>query len=173
MTLDEIPSGGRVFVDSTIFIYHFTGVSVDCRQLLERCEQGDVKGISSVIVLAEVSHRLMMIEAVTRGLVSPGNLARKLREKPAIVKKLHLYQEQLERIPLMGIEAGPIDLKTLLRSGEIRSGHGFLTNDSLVAMAAVEAGVEGIASADADFSRLKSIPLFQPGDLTAGARGET
>lgn len=95
-----------VFVDVTVFIYHFTGASEECRHFLEGCERGEVKAVTSVTVLAETTHRLMMIEAVTAGLISPPNAAQKLRKNPGIVKKLRVYQEQTERIPLMGIQNG-------------------------------------------------------------------
>lgn len=67
MTLEEIPAGARIFIDSTIFIYHFTAASPACRTLLERCEAGDVRGLTSTAVLAEVAHRLMMSEALGGG----------------------------------------------------------------------------------------------------------
>lgn len=167
MTLDQIPSGVRVFLDSTIFIYHFIGASIDCRRCLERCERGEIKGVTSVTVLAEVTHRLMMMEALNRGLVSPGNVARKLRERPDIVKQLRVHQEDVEQIPLMGIDVLPLDLKGLLRSGELRRRHGFLTNDSLVATAALDEGLTAVASADADFERLDGVSVFRPQDLAS------
>ena len=82
MRLDEIPSGSRIFVDSTIFIYHFAGASTACRTLLERCEGGDLKGLTSTVVLAEVAHRLMIVEALTQGLAPVKNLTKKLGEQP-------------------------------------------------------------------------------------------
>ncbi|MEX1244526.1 MAG: type II toxin-antitoxin system VapC family toxin [Thermoanaerobaculia bacterium] len=167
MTLDEIASGSRVFIDSTIFIYHFTGVSAECRRFLERCSRTEIRGITSVVALAEVAHRLMMIEALTRELVSAGRVAAKLREKPFIVRQLRLYQEQVEKIPLMGIEALALDLSGLLRSFALREKYGLLTNDSLVAAAAISADVAGFASADVDFERLPKLRLFQPGDLSS------
>ncbi len=165
MTLDQIESGTRVFIDATIFIYHFTGVSQDCRDLLERCEQGDLRGLTSIVALAEATHRLMMIEAVAKGLVSPGNVARKLRRQPETVRKLNLYHEQIEKIPLMAVEVTPLDLRSLLRAKKVRKQHGFLTNDSILATAAQEGGIHAIASADRDFERLAGIRLFQPSDL--------
>lgn len=165
MRLDEIRSGSRIFVDSTIFIYHFTGVSPACRVLLERCEGGDVKGLTSTVVLAEVAHRLMLVEALAQGLAPVKNLTRKLGEKPDLVRRLHVYQDQIERIPLMGIDVVPLTLKTLLGSREMRTRHGLLVNDSLVAAAAVEAEVEGLASADPHFSTLGTPKLFTPHDL--------
>jgi predicted nucleic acid-binding protein len=92
-TIDQLPTGHRVFVDSTIFVYHFTGASPACRAFLERCERLELDAFTLVIVLAEVTHRLMMIEAVASGMITPGNVAKKLREKPEAVKKLRLHAE--------------------------------------------------------------------------------
>jgi hypothetical protein len=63
-TLDQLAAGSRVFLDASIFIYHFTGSSLECRQLLEACESGLIEGFTSVTAVAEVAHRLMTIEAV-------------------------------------------------------------------------------------------------------------
>lgn len=165
MTLDRIPSASRIFLDSTIFVYHATGASVQCRVLLERCEVGDVAGVTSVIVLAEVAHRLMTIEAVAAGLVSGKDVVKKLRARPDLVGRLHLYQEQVERIPLMGVDVLPLQVGTLLRSADIRRQYGLLVNDSLIVASAREAGVGHLASADADFRRIKELKLYRPGDL--------
>jgi predicted nucleic acid-binding protein len=165
LTLDRIPSGSRVFLDSTIFIYHATAVSAQCRTLLERCEAGGLAGVTSVMVLAEVAHRLMLVEAVASGLVSGKGVVKKLRARPDLVRRLRIYQEQVERVPLMGIDVLPIQTGTLLRSAEIRRRYGLLVNDSLVVAAARDAGIEHLASADADFARVKELELYRPGDL--------
>ena len=164
-TIERIASGTVTFIDSTIFIYHFSGVSRDCMEFLERCERGEIKGSTSTLVLAEVLHRLMMIEAVASGALQPGNLARKIRDKPELIKGLKSYQKQVEQIPLMGIDILPVDLKVSLRSREFRSRYGLMTNDSLVAASAAEAGINCLASADKDFSRVSAFDLFSPADL--------
>lgn len=56
MRLDSIPSGTRVFIDANIFIYHFTGVSTQCSDFLNRCERSDLEGNTSANVLLEVLH---------------------------------------------------------------------------------------------------------------------
>ena len=172
MRLDRIPSGSRVFVDSTIFIYHFTAASADCRRFLERCERGEVKGTASAVVLAEVAHRLMMIEAVARGFLRPGNMARKLRARPDIVTRLETYREQVERIPLMGITVFPLEVKTLLHSHDVRRKYGLLVNDSLVAATAMSREVDLLATADSDFRRVTELQTYEPGDLGPAGRAE-
>lgn len=165
MTLDEVPSGTRVFVDASIFIYHFTGVSDACRRFLERCEAADLNALTSSVVVAEVAHRLMMIEAVARGRMTPGNVAKKLRAKPDVVRELHVYQAQIGRIPLMSVDVVPVDSGTVLRSEAVRSEHGLLVNDSLVVTSARDHRAVALASADRDFERVRDLPLYQPADL--------
>lgn len=120
---------------------------------------------TSAIVLAEVAHRLMMIEAVASGLVTPGNVARKLREKPEVAKTLGLYQRQMASIPDMGIDVVVLDLDVVRRSGDLRTRHGLMVNDSLLCASALESGVTAVASADRDFERVGEILLYRPGDL--------
>src|SRR6516164_6819717 len=47
MTLDQVPSGARVLVDSNILVYHFQPHPVFgpmCNRLLERIERRDIEG---------------------------------------------------------------------------------------------------------------------------------
>jgi predicted nucleic acid-binding protein len=164
-TLEQIEEGSRVFIDASIFIYHFTGTSQECRRLLEGCESGRFAGFTSVTALAEVAHRLMTIEAVAKGLVSPGNVVRKLREKPDIVRKLHVYQDQTELIPSMGIAILRLDFEVMTLAAEIRRRDGLLVNDSLLAATAIREEIVDLASADPDFERVAELRLLRPTDL--------
>jgi predicted nucleic acid-binding protein len=163
--LSEIPSGTRVFLDATIFIYHFTGVSTSCRSLLAQCEAGKLYGLTSMVVVAEVTHRLMTIEAVARGLVAPGNVVKKLRGRPDLICRLSSYQEQAAKIPWMGVEVVPLHRRLLAPAASLRTRHGLLTNDSLLLATALEHGIEAFASADRDFEGLGGVQLFCPPDL--------
>lgn len=163
--LSEIPPGTRVFLDATIFIYHFTGVSASCRSLLALCEAGRLNALTSTLAVAEVTHRLMTIEAVARGLVTPGNVARKLRSRPEMARQLSLYQEQAEKIPRMGVEVVPLDRRLLSTAAPLRTRYGLLTNDSILLATALDQGITAFASADRDFERVDTVQLFCPPDL--------
>jgi predicted nucleic acid-binding protein len=163
--LSEIPAGTRVFLDATIFVYHFTGISASCRSLLSRCEAGQLRGLTSAVALAEVTHRLMTIEAVARGWLEPGNVVKKLRDRPEIVRRLSLYQEQVDKIPRMGVEVAPLDRPLLAHAAPLRTRYGLLTNDSLLLATALTRDVVAFASADGDFERVDTVQLYQPKDL--------
>lgn len=166
-TLDHVPAGATVVVDANVFIYHFTGISRQCRSFLERCESRTVRGLTSAITVAEVTHRLMVIEARRRGLVTGSGLVRKLRERPHIVSKLHVYAEQVELIPLLGIEIVPVGLPTLLDAMTLQRRFGLLTNDALLCATAAEQGLDFVASADTEFARVAGLTMFAPSDVEA------
>jgi len=121
--------------------------------------------VTSVITLSEVTHRLMMLEAVLKGLVSPGNVAQKLRKRPDVVRQLELYQEQVAQIPSMDIEIVPLDLSAFAEAGLLRRSYGLLTNDSLLLSTAQALEITAFASADRDFDRPDGVTLFCPGDI--------
>jgi len=165
LTLDLIPDGETVFIDANIFIYHFTGVSPDCSQFLSRCESGLLTGITTVHLLLEVLHRLMMLEAVGKGLVEAGNIARKLRARPDIVKNLHDYAINGLRIPEMGIGVFPCSMDDCRYSQQKREFYGLLTNDSVLLASMQARGCFNLATTDADFDQVKEVSVFKPGDI--------
>ena len=112
MKLEQVNIGSEIFIDSNIFIYHFTNVSEECSRFLERCEDKEIKGFTSVNVLLEVLHRLMMVEVVKKELLSPPDLVKKINKNPEIVKQLNKYFINTQKIEDMGILT-PSNLVTL------------------------------------------------------------
>ena len=66
MKFDALRNGNSVFIDANIFIYNFGGQSAECKDVLLRCAKGELRGITSTFVIAEVLHRLMVAEAIEK-----------------------------------------------------------------------------------------------------------
>lgn len=98
MKLAEIADGESAFVDANIFVYHFTGQSPECRSFLERCATGAIRGFTSTSTLAEVTHRLMIAEAVQLGLVTQVKAVPRLKERPDAIRQLSRYQAEAATI---------------------------------------------------------------------------
>jgi len=163
--LAELTAEQTVFVDANIFIYHFTGLSQECSDFLGRCERGGLWGVTGIHILLETLYRLMMIEAVTKGLVAPGNVAKKLREKPSVVEQLVDYQIQTEAILELGIDVVGLTPDHLKASLRYCQRNGLLVNDSLtMAMMEIE-GISNLATADSNFARVRTIQVYGPKDL--------
>jgi predicted nucleic acid-binding protein len=168
MHLDRIPKGTRVYLDANIFVYHFTGVSPQCTGVLARCEAGELPGVTGAHVLAEVAHRLMAIEAVRKRLVTPGNVAAKLRAQPDIVRGLTDYQVNLDTLLAIGLQVLALSHDDLMASAAIRRTAGLLTNDSLSVAMLRRERILALATSDRDFQRVPDLRLYLPSDLSSG-----
>jgi predicted nucleic acid-binding protein len=66
MTFADLPAGASVFLDANTLIYHFEPhpqFGPACTKLVERIENQELEGFTSTHVLAEMTHRLMTLEA--------------------------------------------------------------------------------------------------------------
>jgi predicted nucleic acid-binding protein len=70
--LEDLPDGASILVDANIFIYHFSGTSLECQAFLQRCESRQLEAFTGVPMVLEVTHRLMMLEALQKGLITGG-----------------------------------------------------------------------------------------------------
>jgi len=165
MKLKDIHQGADIFIDANIFIYHFTGNSAECSDVLARCEAGELNGVTSTIVVAEVMHRMMLAEASLKKLAKAPHILKKLKERPQIVLRLADYFIAGQAIFEMEIKVYPLTPELILNSQAIRPRYGLMVNDSLIAATMREAGVEALATNDDGFSRVEWIKVYRPGDL--------
>ncbi len=66
MIFADLVAGDAIFLDANSFIYHFAPDPVlgpPCSQLLQRIDNQELAGFTSLHLLAEVAHKLMTIEA--------------------------------------------------------------------------------------------------------------
>lgn len=169
MTFDQLQPGDDVFLDANIFIYYYLGSSQQCRLLLDQCSQGVLRGHTATFALAEVTHRLMMIEAVELGLATPGKIVKQLREKPAIIQQLSKYSAAVPQIKAMNIAISPLNLTMLEIGADVRKQHGLLTNDSLLVAAMQELNLQKLVTLDHDFARVSGLLIYQPTDVSPTA----
>jgi predicted nucleic acid-binding protein len=166
-TLDGLAAESSVFIDANIFVYHFTAASAACRRLLGRCAEGTIHGVTSLPVLLEVAHRLMIIEAQQDQLVRGSNPGEKLARLPNIVRKLRRYEEWTLAIPRMGIEVEEVTQHDFIASLAVRRTTGLLTLDALIVAVMRRLRLAHLASADHGFRSVAGLSLLEPDDLHA------
>lgn len=165
MRLEDVPEGERVFVDANILIHHFSGTSPECRSFLARCESRQVHAFTGTHILLEVAHRLMILEAVGKGLISSGQPARKLKAKPDVVTALTEYNRSVRQIPHLGVRISPLTSALIRASEAVRTQHGLLTNDSVTVALMHKLGVTSIATHDSDLLRVTGLTVYRPQDI--------
>lgn len=101
MTFADLVAGDSVFLDANTFIYHFgpdPALGPPFSQLLQRIENQELTGFTSVHLLAEVAHKLMTIEADALFGWPMAGMANRLRRHPGEVQKLSAYRVALDQI---------------------------------------------------------------------------
>jgi predicted nucleic acid-binding protein len=166
MRHESLAEGTRIFVDANIFIYHFSGASLECQVFFQRCESGQLEAYTGAHIVLEVAHRLMMLEALQKGLITRGQPARKLREQPEIVKALQTYNQSVQQIPRLNVRVEAITSTEVQASEAIRIQEGLMTNDSVTVALMQHLDLNAIATADADFNNVSSLRVYQPEDIS-------
>ena len=162
--IENLPAGTRLFLDANIFVYAFLGHSDQCRELLARCATEQVLGITTLDVVNEVTHRMMVAEALGSGVIKRDSV-RDLRGKWRQVAKLTEYWTQTSAIFGLNILVLTTDEARLHRAQTIRTRHGLLTNDSLIVAAMQEFGIHSLATRDNDFDHVSELTVYKPTDI--------
>ncbi len=162
--LPQLRAGSNVFIDANIFVYALSGLSAQCKELLERCSREEVTGITLFEIVSEATHRFMLAEARSKGLIQTES-AHELRKNFNAISTLTDYWTNTERILALNILLLATE-ETIVRSANIeRSKYGLLTNDSMIASCMRSYGVSCIATNDRDFGRVHGFDVFRPDDL--------
>ncbi len=141
-----------------------SGQSGECRQFLDRCLREDVTGITLFETVNEATHRFMIAEALSKGLIASGG-AKVLKQSPKLVSSLTDYWRETERLLALNLLFIPVNEAIVRRAQAERHAAGLLTNDSMIIACMREFGLTFLASNDADFERVGGITVFKPTDL--------
>jgi len=166
MFLSDLEDGTSIFVDANIFIYHFCKKSKfnpASSIFLEQVERGKIRGVTSTLVVQEVTHRMMIVEAATILTdIKPKNLVMYLKVHPDIVKKLVGHQSIAQKIASFKLEIISPDINTIERSQQMKRRYGFLSNDALSLQIMEDLKISNLASNDSDFERVNFVTLYRP-----------
>jgi predicted nucleic acid-binding protein len=109
-----------------------------------------VLGFTTVEVVNDVGHRLMLAEAMGKGLIPKQN-ASVLKSRATVIPSLRDYWRRVTSISAMNIVVLPLDEYRVQRAQLIRERHPLLTTDSVLAAGANLFGIDAVVTNDADF----------------------
>lgn len=165
VTFDDIPAGRAIFIDANCLIYEATAdptYGPACKRLLERIENKHLTGYTSAHALAETSHRLMTIEAASLLARPLTGMANWLRRHPAEVQRLKRHRRTIDDLAAVPIAVLPVSGAQVSRAADLSIQFGLLTNDALIVAVMRDAGLNSLASLDADFGRVPGITRYAP-----------
>jgi len=159
-------SDATVFIDANIFLNVVLGTGKDaaaCIRFLENADAGDIPCATSVIVLNEVLHRLLIAYVVQRSGTDPESAVRQMKLHPELIRQAGDVREVMEDIrsirPMVVYGISP---QTFERSLAVMREWGLLGNDALHVACMEEHSIDTIATYDRDFSRVRGINVRKP-----------
>ncbi len=166
MKFAQIPGNASVFLDANILIYYFAPDPVfgpECRLLMDHLTmyQGFF-AYTSTHVLSEVSHQLMVLEAVQLFGWPLAGITRRLQKHPSEIRKLTRFRQAIDEIPQLGIEVLAVDRHIMPLAASLCQLLGLLTNDAITAAVMQDQRIVHLASHDADFDRVPGITRYVP-----------
>jgi len=166
VNLDDIAAGSLCVVDTNVLIYAEQGVSPQAQRFIRRCASGELKAVLPQTVWQELAHKLMLAEAMMRGLTSGGNPAARLAAKPETIRVLSLYKAKVKSLLDLGFSFEPCQLDDLTeRAFGLQEKYGLLTNDAVVLAVALRLKADALVSSDKSFRGVTELDLFYPTDL--------
>ena len=166
MNLDDIPSGSLCVVDTNVLLYAEQGVSTQAQRLLRRIERRELIGVVPQPVWQELTHKLMLAEAIMLGQIAGGNPAKQLAAKPEVIKRLTIYRDKVAALVTLGLGFEACTRTDLLdKALPLQEQYGLMTNDSVIAAVAIRLEADALVSADTRFKVVKDLNVYAPSDL--------
>lgn len=166
VTLDEIPGGSLCVIDTNVLLYAEQGVSVQAQRFIRRCAQGELSGILPQTVWQELTHKLMLAEAMMKGLIAEGKPALRLASKPEVIKGLSLYRAKVNALVDLGLGFAACTLEDLTKTAfKMQEKYGFLTNDAVVLAVALRLKADVLVSSDKAFHGVTDVAVHYPTDV--------
>lgn len=165
MDINALPKDARCLVDANIFIYHLAAASPDCTSFIDRLAAGELFAHITTVVMAEVLHRRMMAEALAKGIVTSGQMLKKLKANSSLITQLSDYIAEVEDLLLLPLEVIEVTSTDVSASHTLRRTHGLFVNDSVNLACAERLGVTDIITHDADFARVPRVTVWSPTDI--------
>ncbi len=158
MLLKDIESNSTIFIDTNIFLYDISSHSVygePCKEFLKRVERNEVEGKTSVVVLNELLHKLILGEVSKKRSITLSQTFDYIKKNPDVLSSLEAYDiiEKIEKMQNLTIlEVAPAIFAS---AREYMKKFKLMSNDALNAATCKVYGITNIATSDADFERFR------------------
>ena len=165
MRLEAIQNNTKVFIDTNILLYDITGHPTHgkpCKRFLKKIENIEIEGSTSVVVLNELLHKLILGEvSKKKGLTLPQSMGY-IKKNPDVITSLKAY-DFLDKIECMQnlkiMELTPA-IFTFAR-GYMKK-YKLMSNDAVHVATCKVHNIENIATNDRDFKRIDFLKVWKP-----------
>ena len=164
-SLNNLPSGTIVYVDSNIFIYDTTThpkYANSCSLFLDRVESGEITGVTSVLSINETVHKLSIIELSSKLKKKPVLIIHLIKKNPSLLDDLETPFVAVESIMNMNLEIVNLFVTIFIEALEFMKRYRLMSNDAIHVATMKRHGITNIATNDPDFKRVEWLKVWKP-----------
>jgi predicted nucleic acid-binding protein len=164
MSLD-LPDGDRCFVDANIFYYQFVNtppLSNPCTTFLERAANGTIEAYTSLHILSEAVHKVMLTEAEAKFGRKRAGLVNWLQRNQHRISELSSFLQAAVSLTGMVLSVLPAAAALLVEAATSSAQLGLLTNDALVVALMRRHGPTNLVTNDDDFDAVPGLTVWKP-----------
>ena len=161
----NLPDGSTCFIDANIIYYHFVdtpGLSDPCSDLIERIVDDRVAAFTSIHLLAEAVHKIMLSEVAKRFGMPRARLVNWLQNNSDRIADLDEFRLAVSEFASLNIGLLPLDIPLLVAGTELSKQLGLLTNDALTVALLHRHGIVNLVTNDGDFEHVPGITVWKP-----------
>ena len=164
-SLNNLPEGTIVYVDSNIIIYDATNhpeYGASCSKFLDRVEFGEISAVTSVLSVNETVHKLSVIELSSKLKKKPVSVIPLIKKNPSILDELETPFFAVESIMNMNLEIVGLFVPIFVAALESMKQYRLMSNDAIHVATMKRYGITNIATNDPDFERVEWIKVWKP-----------
>jgi predicted nucleic acid-binding protein len=161
----DLPDGDRCFVDTNIFYYHFVNtppLSDLCSAFLERAANGTIEVYTSLHILADAVHKIMLAEAAMKFGQNRAGLVNWLQRNQHRISELSDFRQAASNLARMALVLLPADAALIVEAATLSSHFGLLTNDALIVALMQRHGLANRVTNDDDFDSIPDLTVWKP-----------
>ncbi|MBA7530508.1 tRNA(fMet)-specific endonuclease VapC [subsurface metagenome] len=160
--LSALPTGEKIYIDSTILTYHLFNDPVHgkrCKEFIGRVENGEFEGFISPIIISETLFNFIKANIVKDYGIKPKEVVSFLKVKPTAISNIDIRKAS----DLFGIFCIlPISELEVEACYKAIKDHALLTNDAFHVATMKGHGITNIATNDPDFERVGWLKVWKP-----------
>ncbi len=165
-SLDLLAPQSKIFIDTNIFLYgamDYTKYRATCRAFLQNIESGTYFAATSVQVLNEIVHKLILAETTrTYRLHSESEAKKLIEDKPETISSLTRVWKTYALIRAYPLVIYSIDEATMDLAADLSSKYGLFISDASHLAVMKMNGISNIATNDNDFQLAEDISIYKP-----------
>ncbi len=161
----DIPDGTACFIDANILYYALVPTfpfSDACLKLLNRATVGSITLFTSVPVLSDTLHKVMISEIAHLTKRERSGLIGYLGKHPEVIGQLTEYPQAFARLKTVPMTILPTDDLLLQETTRLAVAFRLLTNDAMIVSLMRRHQLSHLISNDDDFDGIPGLTIWKP-----------